>query len=65
MEHLNRNGLKDGRIPEGKACPFIKECGFYDKNRCPSPSNLKNESFDCPTAKGLSLLKLRSNRKAA
>jgi hypothetical protein len=65
MEYLNKNGLKVGRIPEGKACPFIKECGFYNSNRCPSADNLKPESFDCPTARGLSLLRLRTTKKAA
>lgn len=64
MEHLNKNGLKGGLIPQGKACPFIGECGFYN-SQCPSQANAKPESFDCKTARGLSLLRIRSNKKAA
>lgn len=56
MSYLNANGLKDGNIPAGNACPFLSECGLkFD--RCPTSDKPKQVDFSCAAARLFSLTK--------
>ena len=54
--YLNSNGLENGRIPAGKPCPFLTECGLR-MDRCPSPEALKENPFSCAAARLHSMIK--------
>jgi hypothetical protein len=54
--YLNANGLVDGNIPAGQACPFAGECNRI-MERCPTEDNLKAVAFSCALARLNSLIK--------
>jgi hypothetical protein len=56
MGYYNENGLVDGNIPIGKACPFIDECKLK-MDRCPTQEKPKTVPFSCAAARLHSLLK--------
>ena len=59
LDYLNLNGLVDGLIPIGTACPFTLECELSTPF-CPNGSN-KNNDFSCAAARAFSLVSLRKN----
>lgn len=59
IDYLNLNGLVDGLIPVGKACPFLSECELAT-SFCPNGSN-RNVDFSCAAARALSLMSLRKS----
>jgi hypothetical protein len=56
MSYLNQNGLEDGNIPKGKACPFLQECGLRN-DRCPTQENPKPVNYSCAGARLFSLVR--------
>ena len=62
LDYLNLNGLIDGLIPVGKACPFTSECELSTPF-CPNGSN-KNNDFSCAAARAFSLVSLRKKSVA-
>ena len=62
LDYLNLNGLIDGLIPVGKACPFTLECELGTPF-CPNGSN-KNNDFSCAAARAFSLVSLRKKSVA-
>ena len=57
LDYLNLNGLVDGLIPIGTACPFTLECELSTPF-CPNGSNKKNH-YSCAAARAFSLVSLR------
>ena len=62
LDYLNLNGLVDGFIPIGNACPFVTECELSTPF-CPNGSN-KNNDFSCAAARAFSLVSLRKKSVA-
>lgn len=62
MKHfLDDNGLVDGNIPKGQACPFLQKCGLR-VDGCPTkekPNNLHN--YSCAAARAHSLCRQQEN----
>lgn len=56
MDYCNKNGLVDGKIPKGKACPFATECERIIE-RCPTETNKKDNDFSCALARLISATK--------
>lgn len=54
LSYLDDNGLVNGDIPKGKACPFLNKCGFKVE-RCPTKENPKNCDYSCAAARAWSL----------
>lgn len=54
--YLNENGLVDGKIPSGKACPFIDTCTWKNE-RCPSATQTKPNDYSCAAARLHSIAK--------
>lgn len=54
-DHLNSNGLVNGKIPAGNICPFIKECNHFDETVCPHGFRLKKVAFSCAAARLFSI----------
>lgn len=50
MSYLNENGLVDGNIPAGKACPWWKPCNMK-VDRCPSEAKPKEVDYSCALAR--------------
>ena len=61
MDYENANGLVDGNIPAGKACPFLSECNFKEHRlaRCPTTEAPKQVDYSCAAARLFSLTKKR------
>ncbi len=55
IDHLNTNGLVDGRIPPGETCQFFEKCG-NPTDYCPIPGRLNQNRFSCGFARFLSLV---------
>jgi hypothetical protein len=53
---MNSNGLVNGNIPKGTACPFIADCGLSTSN-CPTKDKTKDCDFSCAAARAWSLCK--------
>jgi len=51
----NAGGLVDGRIPAGKACPFLKTCSMKVAS-CPTKQESKSIAFSCAAARAHALL---------
>jgi hypothetical protein len=56
VSYLNSNGLVDGNIPAGSACPFIGNCQMKNE-RCPSEEKVKPHTFSCALARLNSMIK--------
>ena len=58
MDYYNSNGLVNGKIPEKRECPFLKECTRKTDN-CPSidNKNIRTFPFSCALARLFSLNK--------
>jgi hypothetical protein len=54
-DYFNSNGLINGRVPAGHACPFFAECKMANES-CPTKTSLKEEDYACATARMHSLL---------
>ena len=63
-DHLNANGLVDGRIPAGQPCPFERTCG-HPLDRCPIVGRPREVPYLCALARGYSLLLVSLCRSAA
>jgi hypothetical protein len=48
--YTNSNGLVDGNIPAGQACPFVGECVMKNE-RCPTEGNVKQCAYSCALAR--------------
>ena len=59
--YLNSNGLKNGKIPAGKPCPFLDSCSSRNED-CPSDDNLKEKDFPCPAARAHSIISISDNK---
>lgn len=55
-DHENTNGLVDGNIPKGDACPFISFCPEKREN-CPTVERPKGVNFSCGLARFISMVK--------
>jgi len=55
---LNENGLLNGRIPAGTACPFLLRCCLRHGS-CPTNENTRSFTYSCSSARVYSLLKHR------
>lgn len=53
--YTNSNGLVDGNIPAGQACPFAGECTMKNE-RCPTEGNVKRCAYSCALARLHSVL---------
>lgn len=51
----NAGGLVGGRIPAGKACPFLKNCKM-ENNNCPTKKTPKSGDFSCAAARAHAML---------
>ncbi len=60
-DYLNSNGLVDGKIPKGQACPCIDLCG-RQMPTCPTERNPTVVDFSCALARLWSICK-ESERK--
>jgi len=49
--YLDSNGLVDGKIPQGKPCPFLTECKMMLADRCPSESHQPPGPYSCGAAR--------------
>jgi len=56
LAYINANGLVEGKVPAGKACPFIAECSMLN-DQCPTDDEPTSEPYSCATARMHSLLK--------
>lgn len=68
LDFVNANGLVDGCIPKGKACPLMNECNmFLEPNRerigCPTNNVPRSVDYSCATARAFSLLACREQEK--
>lgn len=50
MSYLDENGLVDGKIPAGSACPWHETCDLK-MDRCPSKEKPKENAFSCALAR--------------
>ena len=57
MNHWNKNGLINGAVPAGNACPFIATCK-YRLSKCPTDTALHDKQYSCSVARLLSLSKM-------
>lgn len=48
--------LKDGLIPKGEPCPFLKDCGLR-VGRCPTAEQPKPVDYSCAAARLHDMLK--------
>lgn len=48
--YLSVNGLVQGLIPAGQACPFLDKCKFK-VHTCPTEEKPKANHFSCPAAR--------------
>lgn len=59
VDYLNLNGLVNGLIPAGDACPFLAKCDLYT-SFCPDGSN-RSKDFSCAAARAFPLVALRKS----
>ncbi len=62
-DYLNANGLVDGNIPAGNACPFAGNCTMQNE-RCPTDGNTKPNDYSCGAARLHSIYKEKEKRQA-
>lgn len=51
----NKSLLVDGKIPAGKACPFLASCPAKI-DRCPSDDKLKEVDYSCAAARAYDMI---------
>lgn len=51
----NAGGLVGGRIPAGKACPFLKTCSMKNE-QCPTKQATKPVDYSCAAARAHAML---------
>lgn len=57
----NKSLLVDGKIPAGKACPFLTNCpAKIDK--CPTDDKLKEVDYSCAAARAYDLIHTASSK---
>lgn len=61
-DHTNSNGLVDGNIPAGQACPFVDNCTMK-KDICPTKEKVNENPISCGAARIHSLYTLKEKRE--
>lgn len=60
--HENTHGLTDGKIPSGKACPWINNCALRVQT-CPTERTAHPTPYSCGLARFHSLMMEADNGK--